>query len=363
MSLTDKRITGYKDNIADLPDRVIDDAEALKKMFDGRGDKELKASINGMIDSLLAETAAGELGAVAPEGVIPKQAGEGGRVTLQAVLEGLKAYADSLAFEAGAGDMVSGLYDPKKIKGDAFGWMELCLDLAGYDVSGKAREAGGIIPTARYVNSAAAEVKNGVLEIASLFPRSTDFYTVQFDMPAGYAGGVVKIDGEEVTISEGPLNADSGTPTTIFRRGTKAFLPTGSKTKPSVLPIYSFKEEEDGWDELLVSGLPSGKYKKRYRKQVYVAALPNTTTVSYPHGVANMELGRFNPKGCFYIAPGITGVFPTADLRTLLVTVTATNFFLLSSGNASGSSAIISLFFNKTTDTTVTREQIESGVV
>lgn len=66
MSLQNRKITTYEDNIKDLPDRPGDagiTAAQLKALFDGRTDEEVKDSINGLVDDLLAATAAGELGA------------------------------------------------------------------------------------------------------------------------------------------------------------------------------------------------------------------------------------------------------------------------------------------------------------
>ena len=52
MSLQDKKITDYEDNIKDLPDRIEGRAEWLKKKFDGRTDKEVKDKHNGLVDAL-----------------------------------------------------------------------------------------------------------------------------------------------------------------------------------------------------------------------------------------------------------------------------------------------------------------------
>lgn len=68
VSLSNRKITTYADNIKDLPDRPGDagvTAAQLKAKFDGRTDAEVKASINGIVDDLKAATAAGEIGAAA----------------------------------------------------------------------------------------------------------------------------------------------------------------------------------------------------------------------------------------------------------------------------------------------------------
>ena len=59
MAITSRKITTYADNIVDLADRPNEDgisADQLKAIFDGRGDKEIKDSINGIVDDLVATT-------------------------------------------------------------------------------------------------------------------------------------------------------------------------------------------------------------------------------------------------------------------------------------------------------------------
>ena len=58
MALIDKKITVYVDNIVDLSDRPNENgitANQLKAMFDGRSDKELKTSLNGIVDDLVSK--------------------------------------------------------------------------------------------------------------------------------------------------------------------------------------------------------------------------------------------------------------------------------------------------------------------
>lgn len=52
MDFSMHRITGYADNIKDLPDKIEDRAAWLKAKFDGRTDAEVKAAVNGLIDQL-----------------------------------------------------------------------------------------------------------------------------------------------------------------------------------------------------------------------------------------------------------------------------------------------------------------------
>ncbi len=64
MKLEEIKISEYADNIKDLPNYPSDGgitAEQLKEIFDGRGDKEIKTAINGIIDELTSNTAAGQI--------------------------------------------------------------------------------------------------------------------------------------------------------------------------------------------------------------------------------------------------------------------------------------------------------------
>ena len=65
MALNSRKITTYIDNVKDLSNRPSENgltAEALKAFFDGRGDKELKSAINGLIDDLIAVSGATQIG-------------------------------------------------------------------------------------------------------------------------------------------------------------------------------------------------------------------------------------------------------------------------------------------------------------
>ena len=66
MALSDKKITNYKDgvNVETLPDYPSAEgysADTLKKIFYGRTNDEIKNAINGIIDELLSNTAAGQI--------------------------------------------------------------------------------------------------------------------------------------------------------------------------------------------------------------------------------------------------------------------------------------------------------------
>lgn len=89
MAITSRKITTYADNIADLADRPNEDgvsADQLKAMFDGRGDNELKDSINGIVDDLVSSVD----GASGADQVGSTALKVGGAETVQGILEELK---------------------------------------------------------------------------------------------------------------------------------------------------------------------------------------------------------------------------------------------------------------------------------
>jgi hypothetical protein len=90
MALTSRKITTYTDNVADLSDRPNEDgltSEQLKAFFDSRGDNELKASINGIVDDLLAVTD----GSSGADQIGATPVNEGGANTVQGVVNEINA--------------------------------------------------------------------------------------------------------------------------------------------------------------------------------------------------------------------------------------------------------------------------------
>lgn len=66
MSLDNFKITGYAQNVKELPDYPSDagyTAKMLKEFFDGRGDNEIKEKFNALIDGLKTMFAEAEAGA------------------------------------------------------------------------------------------------------------------------------------------------------------------------------------------------------------------------------------------------------------------------------------------------------------
>lgn len=68
MDFTRFKIAEYQDNVKELPDKIENRAAWLKAKFDGRTDKEVKDSVNGLIDFLSAMNIAGiHIGETEPE--------------------------------------------------------------------------------------------------------------------------------------------------------------------------------------------------------------------------------------------------------------------------------------------------------
>ena len=94
MALVDNKITAYVKSIANLSDTPNADgltAAQLKAFFDGRTNEEVKASINGIIDALMAvaDSASGadQIGATALKA--------GGATTVQGQLEEISTDLDA----------------------------------------------------------------------------------------------------------------------------------------------------------------------------------------------------------------------------------------------------------------------------
>jgi hypothetical protein len=87
MAILSRKITTYTQNIKDLADTPALTAAQLKAFFDGRGDNELKASINGIVDDLLAVTD----GSSGADQIGATPVNEGGANTVQGVVNEINA--------------------------------------------------------------------------------------------------------------------------------------------------------------------------------------------------------------------------------------------------------------------------------
>ena len=106
--ITDGDISTY--GVVSAPDRLTGTAAENKAVFDKLIKESVKEAVNGLVDDLLASTAAGELGASAPQGLTG--------ANVQAVLESIKAYTDSskVAKETGKGLSANDYTDEDKAK-------------------------------------------------------------------------------------------------------------------------------------------------------------------------------------------------------------------------------------------------------
>jgi hypothetical protein len=87
MAILSRKITTYTQNVKDLADTPALTATQLKAFFDGRGDNELKDSINGIVDDLSATTD----GASGADQIGATPVKDGGAETVQGIMEEIKA--------------------------------------------------------------------------------------------------------------------------------------------------------------------------------------------------------------------------------------------------------------------------------
>ena len=135
MSIAKNKIDQYSTGVEQLPDQPRMTAAELKAIFDGRSNNEIKAAINGLVEALLDQTAAGEIGAVDPVTAAKTTVQD----VLQALYEALDARAkaaevytkdetnkavndivDARVQKLGAGDMAQSVYDPQRRETDVF---------------------------------------------------------------------------------------------------------------------------------------------------------------------------------------------------------------------------------------------------
>lgn len=238
MSLADRKITGYVNNIKDLPDTIRDSAAWLKEQFDGRTDKEVPESLNGVIEDLMDPAGAGEIGALVPEGVTPAPAPQPGQpASVQGVLGGLKKYTDDKVVEIGAADMAKAVYDTHSKNTDVFDYADDAVEAA----------SARLMDKASYAPDATAEIVDDVLEVVSNVARVGSVYPVGFVVPEGYVAGMpVEIDGAPATLYDATgetaeFEAVAGIPAQwtvqVGAEGTRAFFKTGGGVALKVIAV------------------------------------------------------------------------------------------------------------------------------
>ena len=95
--------------------------------------------------------------------------------------------------------------------------------------------------------------------------------------------------------------------------------------------------------------------KPLYRKTIFVSSLPNNADpAEYSHNIKNMNMGWFDPTGCFVIWPnGIINPFPYINYTgasLFLHDVTKDSFKIKTTQDRSNLSAYVTILYTKTTD-------------
>lgn len=134
MKLSDYKLGEFTVKISKLPDRITNKAEWLKAQFDARGD-ELKKVLNKIIDALEKsdglEPGASLIGAVGLDGkAISVEDHILDEDNPHNLAERVKTLVAGELKEAGAGDMVSGIYDPDGRETDIFAYTDNAIKAA-----------------------------------------------------------------------------------------------------------------------------------------------------------------------------------------------------------------------------------------
>lgn len=95
--------------------------------------------------------------------------------------------------------------------------------------------------------------------------------------------------------------------------------------------------------------------KPLYRKTIFVSSLPNNEDAKeYSHNITNMDMGWFDPTGCFAIWPtGVVNLFSYINYtgaNLFLHDVTKNSFKIKTTQDRSGLSAYVTILYTKTTD-------------
>lgn len=118
--LTDNKITAWTNPVVNEADRPQRSASDMKAIFDSNSN-QLMAALNGLIESLIAATAASEIGA---EGGSVQSRLDALRQAVSDAITECKTYTDNASFAAGAADMRTAVYDPQGIRADVYAYAE-----------------------------------------------------------------------------------------------------------------------------------------------------------------------------------------------------------------------------------------------
>ena len=285
MSLHDFKIIGYAKNIKDLPDRPNFSGTVMKEWFDARTDKEVPESINGIIDTL--------------EAVIPGASGAG-----------------SIGLSP-----ITGI-----ISSDVQGAIEETYTSVDTKIEQKIHDIGaGDMTKAEFAGATPGTVKNSdKLEgntLAQVVDASGDMFKTTYD----------------------PDNIEAP-----YQPASDDELHTNDKTVVGAINellanrvVRAEEEKRVGYD--FISGKPI------YQKVLVIPSLPNATTGSYPHGIANAEkiwlVNAFAGTTAGSYVP-----MPHVSSGSIQVGWNLTTFNIITVANASTYRGEVTLQYTKTTD-------------
>lgn len=127
----------------------------------------------------------------------------------------------------------------------------------------------------------------------------------------------------------------------------KGYLQDNNSNNLYIEDVYSTNETKT--NKVWIDGKPI------YRKTIFVPSLPNNADPKeYSHNITNMNIGWFDPTGCFAIWPnGVVNPFPYMNYTgasLFLHDVTKNSFKIKTTQDRSGLSAYVTILYTKTTD-------------
>ena len=233
MALVDNKITLYAKSIASLSDTPNADgltAAQLKAMFDGRTNEEVKASINGIIDTLLATTdsasGADQIGATTLK--------VGGATTVQGQIEEVKADLLAQILSTILGQIPDGSLTDAKLGDDVkVGSLANLTTTEKGNVVGAVNEVDGAHKTHAAESVSDTDGVHGL--IVKTIVVTTDFSLVN--------GWVVNVTQVRFTKIGNRIFANGGIKDGVITKGTTIFtLPVGFRPSTVVFaPVTEFK--------------------------------------------------------------------------------------------------------------------------
>lgn len=127
----------------------------------------------------------------------------------------------------------------------------------------------------------------------------------------------------------------------------RGYLQDNNSNNLYIEDVYSTNETKT--NKVWIDGKPI------YRKTIFVSSLPNNEDAKeYSHNITNMNIGWFDPTGCFAIWPtGVVNTFSYMNYtgaNLFLHDVTKNSFKIKTTQDRSGLSAYVTILYTKTTD-------------